>query len=95
MTRQPIWPPASRKKKAPLRAEFVRTLAAFPSPIAQQAVVAGLTDEAASVRVPACKALGQRRQPEGFEALSQTVTSDNDLDVRVVAARELGKFTRL
>jgi HEAT repeat protein len=82
-----------KEEKSPaLRAEFVRTLSAFPSPIAQQAVVASLNDEAASVRVLACKALGQSPSAEGFQALSQAVTTDNDLDVRVVAARELGKF---
>jgi len=82
-----------KEEKSPaLRAEFLRTLAAIPTPVAQQAVVASLTDEAASVRVLACKALGRTPSAEGFQALSQAVTSDADLDVRVVAARELGKF---
>src|SRR5438046_338772 len=73
-TKAPHMPPAERdetagdlaarlkEEKSPvLRAEFVRTLAAFPTPVAQDAVVAGLNDEAAAVRVIACKALG--RQP--------------------------------
>ena len=82
----------SEEKSPVLRAEFVRTLAALPSPIAQQAVLTATTDEAASVRAIACKALGRTPTAEGFQALSQAVTSDADLDVRVIAARELGKF---
>lgn len=82
-----------REEKSPaLRVEFVRTLAAFPTPIAQQAVVESMTDEAASVRVVACKALGHKPTPEGFQALTHAVTDDGDLDVRIVAARELGKY---
>jgi HEAT repeat protein len=80
------------EKSAPLRGEFVRTLAVFPTPIAQQAIAASMTDEAASVRVLACKALGQSPTAEGFQALAHAVTSDADLDVRIVAAREMGKF---
>ena len=75
-----------------LRAEFIRTLAAFPTPVAQDAVLSGLNDPDASVRVIACKALGQQPNEAGFQALSHLVTSDNDLDVRIVAVRELGKF---
>jgi HEAT repeat protein len=82
----------SEEKSPVLRAEFIRTLAAFPTPVARQAVLAGTTDEAASVRVIACKVLGHTPTAEGFQALSHAVTSDADLDVRVVAARELGKF---
>ena len=80
------------EKSAALRAEFVRTLAAFPTPIAQQAIVESTADEVASVRVIACKALGHKPTAEGFQALSHAVTDDNDLDVRIVAARELGKY---
>jgi HEAT repeat protein len=51
-----------------------------------------MTDEAASVRVVACKALGHKPTPEGFQALSHAITDDGDLDVRIVATRELGKY---
>jgi HEAT repeat protein len=86
---------AARLREEPspiLRAEFVRTLAAFQSPLAQQAVVASASDEAANVRIVAFKALGRAPSPEGFQALSHAVAGDADLDVRLVAARELGKF---
>jgi HEAT repeat protein len=80
------------EKSLALRAEFVRTLAAFNTPVAQEAVLASMNDESASVRVLACKALGHTPSAAGFQALSNAVTADNDLDVRLIAARELGKF---
>ena len=82
-----------REEKSPaLRGEFVRTLAEFPTPVADQAVASCLTDEAPSVRMLACRALGQRPTAEGYQALVQCLGDDKDLDVRVVAAREMGKF---
>jgi HEAT repeats len=75
-----------------LRAELVRTLGELPSPAAQQAVLAGLQDEAGFVRMVACRSLGRQPNPESFQALAQAVANDTNLDVRVAAARELGKF---
>lgn len=80
------------EKTAVMRAEFVRTLAAFPTPFANEAMLASVNDEDTAVRVLAIKALSRTPTAEGFQALSQAVTGDPDLDVRVVAARELGKF---
>jgi HEAT repeat protein len=82
-----------REEKSPaLRGEFIRTLADFPTPIAEQAIISSLTDEAPSVRMLACKALSRRPSAEGFQALSHCLTDDKDLDVRVAAASELAKF---
>ena len=82
-----------REEKSPvMRGEFVRTLAVFPAPVAQEAVLASLSDESSSVRVIACKALGRQPTPEGFQGLAHALTSDGDLDVRIVAAQELGKY---
>jgi hypothetical protein len=82
----------SEEQSPILRSEFVRTLAVFHTPIAQQAIMTATTDPSSSVRVIACKALGQSPTPDGFQALSRAVTADADIDVRIVAARELGKF---
>src|SRR5262249_26384431 len=82
-----------KEEKSPvMRAEFVRTLAEFQTSEAQHAVRASLTDESAAVRVLACKALARTPTADGYLALSQTLTADTDLDVRIAAARELGKF---
>jgi HEAT repeat protein len=51
-----------------------------------------LTDETANVRIAACKALARQPTAEGFQALGKTVTNDVEVDVRIAAARELGKF---
>ncbi len=80
------------EKSAALRSEFIRTLAVFRTASAQQALAAGLTDEVAGVRVLACKALGEMPSAEGFQALSHAITNDTDLDVRIAAAQQLGKF---
>jgi hypothetical protein len=82
-----------QEEKAPvLRTEFVRTLAEFPTSTAQQAVLAALNDDAPSVRIVACAAAGKQPTTEGFQSLSEIVRSNAELDVRVAAARELGKF---
>jgi hypothetical protein len=86
---------AARLREEPspiLRAEFVKTLAVFPTPVAHQAVLASLADESPSVRVVTCKALGAAPSPDAFQGLSNAVANDGDLDVRLIAARELGKF---
>jgi hypothetical protein len=82
----------AEEKSQVLRIELVRTLAEFPTETAQAAVVHSLTDEAASVRVAACKAIGRQPAQAGFQALSQAVQNDADLDVRIAATKELGNF---
>jgi HEAT repeat protein len=82
----------SEERSAPLRAELVRTLAAFPGEAARQAVQRSLSDEASSVRIAACKGLAQQPSAEGFQALAQTVGNDSDMDVRIAAAHALKQF---
>jgi hypothetical protein len=77
---------------AVLRAELVRTLAEFPTPTAQSAVLASLQDASPHVRAVACKGLARHPTREGLEALAKTLSSDNDLDVRIAAATALGNF---
>jgi HEAT repeat protein len=80
------------EKSAALRGEFVRTLAVFRAPSAQQALVASMNDESPSIRVLACRGLGAAPSAEGYQALSHAVSDDGDLDVRIAAAHELGKY---
>jgi HEAT repeat protein len=80
------------EKSAALRGEFVRTLAVFRAPSAQQALVASMNDESPSIRVLACRGLGIAPSAEGYQALSHAVSDDGDLDVRIAAAHELGKY---
>ena len=51
-----------------------------------------MTDENPQVRVVACQALGRRQTAKSLESLGKAVAEDTDLDVRLAAARELGRF---
>jgi HEAT repeat protein len=51
-----------------------------------------MTDESSSIRVLACKGLGVAPTAEGYQALAHAVSDDADLDVRIAAAHELGKY---
>jgi len=76
----------------PMRMELVRTLGELPSESAQTALVQALADENPQVRVVSASALGRRQTAAGLEALGKAIAEDTDLDVRLAAARELGRF---
>ena len=83
-----------KDERAPvLRVELVRALGEFQTPSARAAVQAALSDEAATVRIAACKALSRHPAAESVEPLAQAISSDADLDVRIAAAESLGKFS--
>ncbi|MEX2173928.1 MAG: HEAT repeat domain-containing protein [Pirellulaceae bacterium] len=75
-----------------MRVELVRALGELPTESARTALTESLSDENPKVRVVACKGLGQRPAAGTLETLGSVVASDTDLDVRIAAARELGKF---
>ena len=86
---------AGRLKDEPsaaMRLELTRALGELPTASAQAALAATLTDENAQVRAVACTALGRRQSGEALQALGGVVAGDADLDVRIAAARELGRF---
>lgn len=74
------------------RAEVVRTLGALTTPAAIEGLQLASQDEERVVRIAACEAWGQRQGIEALHALGAIVRSDDDLDVRIAATRELGKF---
>jgi HEAT repeat protein len=51
-----------------------------------------MNDESPSIRVLACRGLGVAPSEEGLQALAHAVSDDGDLDVRIAAAHELGKY---
>jgi HEAT repeat protein len=51
-----------------------------------------LSDSAPTVRVAACRALGQIPAPEAQAALLEALNSDTDIDVRLAAADALKNF---
>jgi hypothetical protein len=74
-----------------MRIELVRALGEFPTETARAAIAATLADELPQVRMVACTALGRNLSTAGIENLGQVIAGDADLDVRIAAARELGR----
>ena len=70
----------------------IQTLGKFETPMAETALRMALSDPDAQIRRAAVEAWGVRRGEPAIQALSQTLSSDTDLDVRLAAARELGNF---
>ncbi len=73
-----------------MRRQILRTLAAYPTPLATSLIVAGLSDSDAETRRLACMCLGQRGGKEAVIELTRVLTSDTNADVRIVAVRALG-----
>jgi HEAT repeat protein len=74
-----------------MRRHILRTLTAFPTPMASAVLVAALGDSDTEVRIVACRALGKRRDKEAVGELARVVSSDTNLDVRIAAVRALGE----
>jgi len=70
----------------------VSSIAEFQTPIAQQVLEAGLSDENAAVRQTCCRALGRRAAPTSVTVLANALNTDKDIDVRMAAADALGKI---
>jgi hypothetical protein len=81
-----------REKAVVMRSEIVRTLSAFPTQQARAAIQLAATDPDPYVRRSACVALSQAPDADSLQILSQTLANDTDTDVKIVAARALGKF---
>jgi hypothetical protein len=80
-----------RKEEDPLlRAEILRALAAYPTEVATKMLTAGLKDTDRDVRIACCEAWAKRKGHDATRLLSEMLTSDTDIDVRMAAARALG-----
>ncbi len=75
-----------------LRAAAVDALAEFAIPESNQGLKIALHDSDSSVRRSACCAWGKRSDQEAVQMLSESLGSDTDIEVRIAAARELGRF---
>jgi HEAT repeat protein len=74
------------------RAQAARTLGALTTPVAVEGLYQASQDKEPTVRIAACEAWGQRGGDQALHALGQLIRSDGDLDVRIAATRELGRF---
>lgn len=75
-----------------VRAQMLRTIAVFPSPRAEAMLKGGMRDADQDVRIACCDAWATRRGAEANRILCETLTGDTDTDVRLAAARALGKL---
>ena len=79
--------------KDPLvRMYILKTVAVYPTAMAGRVLTAGMSDPEASVRVVCCKAWGIRGGREAVEPLANALSNDPNFDVRMAAARSLGKI---
>ncbi|HEY2841493.1 MAG TPA: HEAT repeat domain-containing protein [Pirellulales bacterium] len=74
-----------------LRGQILRTLAVYKTDIAGKVLAAGVKDKDHNVRIAACEAWGVRGGPQAPEILGAALAHDESLDVRLAAARGLGK----
>lgn len=82
---------ALAKEDDPLiRETILRTASRFRTPLASQAVLAGLSDADANVRQTSCKLIAKNPTAEAAAALSRTAQGDDSFDVRIAAAKSLG-----
>jgi HEAT repeat protein len=75
-----------------VRQAVVRAITEFHTPMAQQVLAAGLSDENDAVRIECCRALGHRAEPAAVARLAISLRSDKNVDVKLAAAEALGKI---
>ena len=75
-----------------VRQAVVQAIAEFRTPMAQQVLEAGLSDDDAAVRIACCRALGRRAGPASVPSLANALRSDQDIDVKLAATEALGKI---
>jgi HEAT repeat protein len=78
-----------------LRERIIQAVSHCRVPLASAVLRAGLNDESPDVQLAACRAWGQRDDPEAIAVLGQIVaTADEDVDLRLEAVKSLGQIER-
>jgi HEAT repeat protein len=80
-----------KEKDHLVREQILTTLAVYPTPLAARVLSAGMNDPEPDVRISCCRAWAKRGGHEAAERLSHSLINDNNFDVRLAAARGLGK----
>lgn len=75
-----------------LRSTAVRSLSALPPELSQQGIQIAATDPDPRLREAACEALGNLGDAAALSTLVALVREDEQLDVRLAATRQLGRF---
>jgi HEAT repeat protein len=76
-----------------LRTAAVRSLSAFPQEMSREGVQVAATDQEPRLREVACAALGRLGDPSSVGMLAALLQNDDNLDVRLAASQQLGKFS--
>ncbi|HEY2251095.1 MAG TPA: HEAT repeat domain-containing protein, partial [Planctomycetaceae bacterium] len=74
-----------------IRRKIVDTLGHFNTASANGVLQAALADSDPWVRVVACQGWGRKSGPEAVEKLANLLSGDTNLDVRLAAAKAIGK----
>ena len=80
------------ENNAPLCIAAVRTLSAFSTQASLDGLKYATTHSDSDVRAAACEGWRRKGGPDAVLALAEVLGSDTDLDVRMVAARDLEAF---
>ncbi|GMQ80128.1 MAG: hypothetical protein BMS9Abin04_072 [Planctomycetia bacterium] len=75
-----------------VRAQVLRTAAAFQSEVVDELLREGLTDASGKVRIDCCEILGKRGDAEAIATLARVLDQDKDIDVQLAAVRALAHF---
>ncbi|MCH8924105.1 MAG: HEAT repeat domain-containing protein [Planctomycetes bacterium] len=81
-----------REDDPAIRAQIIRTLGHYDTPLAGEVLAASLRDSDPAVRIAGCKAWVRRRGKEAVGELSGALKEKNHIDVRLAAAEGLGQL---
>jgi len=75
-----------------VRQSVIKAMEDFRTPMAQQVLQAGLSDDNEAVRIECCQVLGRRAETAAVASLAATLNGDKDEDVKMAAAKALGRI---
>ena len=76
-----------------VRKKLLAAISSQRSPLSEEVLKAGLSDESPDVRIACCELLAQRGGPQVATLLSGVLRSESDVDVRIAAAKALGSVS--
>ena len=82
----------AEERNTQLRSAAVRSLSAFPRPLNQHGIHMAASDTDPRLREAACQALERQGDAEALRVLATLIEHDDNLDVRLAAARGLSSF---
>ena len=81
-----------REDDPAIRAQIVRTLGHYDTLLAGEVLAAALRDSEPAVRIAGCRAWVRRGGQQAIDALGRALKDDDQIDVRLAAAKGLGQL---